>query len=82
MPVGIKSFISQRLIQARVARGLNAVKLANITNISTASISIYEKGSQKPQMEVLERIANALDMPIDFFFNEYLTLKPKQLFLK
>lgn len=82
MPVGVKSFNNERLIQARIARGLTNVNLSDIAEVSSASISQYEKGIQKPQQEVLDRLANALNLPIDYFFNEIKIEKPKRIFYR
>lgn len=82
MPVGIQSFINFRLVQARTARGLTAVNLSALADVSAASISLYEKGSQKPQQDVLDRLAKALNMPVGFFFNEINIKKPSKLFYR
>lgn len=82
MPVGVKIFNNERLIQARTARGLTAVNLSNIVDISTSSISLYEKGTQKPQQEILDRLSKALNVPVSFFFNEIEIEKPKRLFYR
>lgn len=82
MPVGVKLFKNDRLIQARAARGLTAVSLSALAEISTASISLYEKGVQKPQQEVLDKLAEALKVPVGYFFNEIGIDRPNKVFYR
>lgn len=82
MPVGIKSFVGERLIQARTARGLTAINLSSIADISASSISLYEKGAQKPKQEILDRIAGALNIPVGFFMKEIGIERPNRLFYR
>jgi len=82
MPVGVDIFNNERLLQARKARGLTAVRLSAIADVSSASISLYEKGTQKPQQDILDRLAKALNVPVSFFFNEINIDKPKQIFYR
>lgn len=82
MPVGIRSFNGERLIQARLARGLSSVSLSSIVDMSPASISLYEKGTKKPQQDVLEKIARVLNMPVGFFFNNIDIEKPSKIFYR
>jgi Zn-dependent peptidase ImmA (M78 family)/DNA-binding XRE family transcriptional regulator len=82
MPVGVKLFNGQRLVQARHARGLTSVNLSSIADVSPSSISLYEKGTEKPQQIVLDRLARALNVPIGFFFSELQIEKPKSPFYR
>lgn len=61
-------FVGARLVQARKARGLTAVNLADLLGISSASISHYEHGRQAPRPEVLNALAQQLNLPHAFFF--------------
>jgi Zn-dependent peptidase ImmA (M78 family)/transcriptional regulator with XRE-family HTH domain len=65
--IGTPGFVGERLIQAREARGLTAVSLAELIEVRSTSISNYECGRQSPQPEVLERLAITLNQPISFF---------------
>lgn len=82
MPVGVQNFNNERLVQARTARGLTAVNLSAIASISASSISLYEKGTQKPQQEIVDRLANALNVPVGYFYNEIKIEKPNKLFYR
>jgi len=82
MPVGIQLFNGKRLTQARTARGLTAVSLSDLADISAPSISLYEKGTQKPQQEIVGRIASALKVPESFFYREIEVNKPEMVFYR
>ena len=83
MPIfGVKDFNKDRLVQAKNARGLTSVGLSGIVNISQSSISLYEKGKQKPKQEVVEALARALNVPVGFFFKEISINKPNNLFYR
>ena len=82
MTVPVASFNNERLLQARNARGLTAVSLADIVEVSPSTISLYEKGSQKPRQEVLDRLARVLDLPPPFFLRPVPIVKPDRLFYR
>lgn len=56
-----------RLGQARLARGMKMVELADAVGVSAAAIGQYEAGHIKPSAEVLGRLAVALGFPVAFF---------------
>lgn len=64
---GTPGFIGERLMQAREARGLTAVSLAEMIGVRSANISNYERKKQTPSAEVMERIAGVLNQPQAFF---------------
>jgi Zn-dependent peptidase ImmA (M78 family)/DNA-binding XRE family transcriptional regulator len=66
-PVGISNFEGSRLREAREARGLTAVNLAEIIGKTPAAVSKYEQNVASPQQAILEDIARALRMPVAFF---------------
>ena len=67
MPVGVEGFQRERLIQARRARGLTAISLADMAGLGQATISQYEKGAQKPRQQNLDKLAELLNVPPGFF---------------
>ena len=69
MSIGTPGFIGNRLIEAREARGLTAVSLSQMVEISPATISHYEHGRQTPQPEILERLSRVLNCPLKLFLN-------------
>lgn len=67
MPSGTPGFVGQRLIEAREARGLTAVALADLVGISRAAVSQYENGQATPRPEVMLKITRVLNLPPRFF---------------
>ncbi len=67
MKVGTPGFCGERLIEAREARGLTSVGLADILGVSSGAISNYEKNRQSPRPEVMQLISEKLNLPIGFF---------------
>ena len=66
MPSSTPGFQGKRLVQAREARGLSAVNLADLLGVSTTSISQYERGVQSPRPEIMEAISAKLNFVARF----------------
>jgi Zn-dependent peptidase ImmA (M78 family)/transcriptional regulator with XRE-family HTH domain len=64
---GTPGFVGSRLREAREVRGLTAVTLAEIVEISPQAISQYEAGKSTPSPEVLHLLASAVNLPEHFF---------------
>lgn len=64
---------SRRLKSARVMKGLSMEGLCSLLNneLSKMSISKYENGCMAPNSNVLIKLANALEQPIDYFFRPF-----------
>ena len=60
-------FNPKRLEEAVKARGLNWVQVADEANIPSSTLSNYKKGKASPKLEPLEKLADALDFPKEFF---------------
>lgn len=67
MRVGTPGFNRNRLTEARESRGLTMVALADLVDLSAASISSYETGKVSPSPDALERLAGTLNFPGNFF---------------
>lgn len=68
MATGTPGFVGSRLREAREARGLTAVSLADLVGVSSASISKYEdETSSSPSPDVFAAMADALSLPKTFF---------------
>lgn len=65
-----KVFHGDRLKAARKLRAMTLTALATETGISKQSISLYENGDNTPEYERGCRLATALRVPYDFFFQE------------
>jgi Zn-dependent peptidase ImmA (M78 family)/transcriptional regulator with XRE-family HTH domain len=64
---GTPGFVGERLKEAREARGLTAIALADLLNITKQAISLYELGDVSPQPDMMQEIAYKLNLPIAFF---------------
>lgn len=60
-------FNPNRLSLARKRRRLTGKGLAELCGLTAVTISRLEKGLNEPEPETLERLALALDYPVDFF---------------
>ncbi len=60
-------FNPTRFALARKRRGIKKKVLAQFIGVSEKSVIGYEKGTQEPERETLNRIANALNFPTNFF---------------
>lgn len=63
-------FRGDQLRTARRLRGMTITALAELTDISKQSISLYENGENKPEYPRTVALANALCVPTTFFFSE------------
>ena len=63
-----KKFNGNRLKNARLFNGLTLTELADKTNISKQSISLYENNRNTPEYERVYILARVLGFPFDFFF--------------
>ena len=70
MKPGTPGFVGARLSEARQARGLTAVSLAEIVGVTPQSISQYERNKQSPSPETMDAIAERLNFPRERFLLE------------
>ena len=50
----------------RESHGLSAVELANSIEVDKSYISLIESGTRKPSVELLNKLAERLRVPLDF----------------
>ena len=67
MRVGTRGFSGQRLREAREARGLSAISLSELADVSAQAIYQYENGRRSPSPDALTKIASAANLPPAFF---------------
>lgn len=67
MKPGTPYFRGERLREAREARGLNGVALAELLGVTRQTISQYEHERISPGPAVMEAITRVLRMPAEFF---------------
>ncbi len=73
-------FVGSRLAEARRARAISAADLAGISDVSAQSISKYENGRQTPRHDVVERFADKLSFPTEYFFRPIAERDPRPVF--
>lgn len=78
MTAGMTGFRGGRLRQAREARGLTLVALADLVGVSPAAISQYEKEQHLPREEVCKLLADRLNLPITYFLKQQTVVAVEQ----
>lgn len=82
MRPGTPGFIGERLTEARQARGLTAIALADLVGVSRQAISQYENGSQSPSPDVMENISRILRIPQKYFCSMINRKKERTIFYR
>ena len=59
--------VGKMIAQVRKERGMSQTALAGILGVTTQTVTNYESGRRKPDLEMLEAISDALDRPVEFF---------------
>jgi len=60
--------IGKRIRALRLERGLSQTELGNLLGVTFQQIQKYEKGANRVAAGRLQRVAEALDVPITFFY--------------
>lgn len=79
---GTPGFQAARLVEARDARGLSQVGLAELIGRTSSSISRWESGAQLPEPEPLAALARALNLPVSFFLRPQPDHGPAPMFFR
>ncbi len=66
----IKQKVGNKIKEFRKLKGLSQEKLANLSEIDRTYLPTIEKGERNVSIEILERIAKALEVNIKDFFDE------------
>lgn len=61
-------FNPRKLKEARLARGLTILELAEILNVTKQAVSQFELGNAMPKAETMMAIINALELPRMYFY--------------
>lgn len=70
MRVGSPGFQSERLTEAREARAITKVALAQLVGRASSTLSNWESGRQTPDPEALDDLARALKVSKDYFLKK------------
>ncbi|MCI5702773.1 MAG: helix-turn-helix domain-containing protein [Erysipelotrichaceae bacterium] len=60
----------ERIKKARLAKGLSQLELANLMNVTDATICNYERGTRKASIDKLLVIAENLDVSLDYLVGQ------------
>lgn len=82
MKPGTPGFVGARLREAREARGLTAVSLADLVGVTRGAISQYEHGPLSPSPDVMRRISEQLNLPVQFFLRRPLAVSQRTIFYR
>jgi Zn-dependent peptidase ImmA (M78 family)/transcriptional regulator with XRE-family HTH domain len=82
MKPGTPYFRGARLREAREARGLNGVALAELLGVTRQTISQYEHDQVSPGPAVMETITRVLRLPAEFFSFDAHWVKPRPRFMR
>lgn len=66
----IKQKVGDKIKEFRKLKGLSQEKLANLSNIDRTYLPTIEKGERNVSVEILEKLAIALEVNIKDFFDE------------
>ncbi|NSY35842.1 ImmA/IrrE family metallo-endopeptidase [Pseudoalteromonas sp. JC28] len=70
MRAGIGGFQGARLTQAREVLGISKSDLATMVSVSPASVTNWESGKLKPEIEKVEALSRCLNQSIEWFIKE------------
>ncbi len=68
--MNIKQRVGNKVKEFRKLKGLSQEKLANLSEIDRTYLPTIEKGERNVSIEILERLAKALNINIKDFFDE------------
>lgn len=66
----IKQRLGVKIKELRKQKGLSQEKLANLAEIDRTYLPTIEKGERNVSIEVIEKLANALDVKVKDLFDE------------
>ncbi|WP_310636010.1 helix-turn-helix domain-containing protein [Delftia acidovorans] len=65
----MSNFLGLRIAEARQKAGLSQAELGDKSGIAQTQISRYESGRAAPRRESIEKLAKALDVPLDWLLS-------------
>ncbi len=80
MKAGTPGFNGLRLREAREARGLTAVALADLIGVTRGAVSQYETDRQSPAPQTMSQISRTLNLPVHFFLRPLVPKEPAMRF--
>ena len=77
----MSTFTGDRIKKYRIEKKLTQKKLGELCGIADSNIRKYEAGNQNPKIETLQKIADALEIPVSYLYMGKL-IDPKELDLE
>ena len=68
-----RRFNADRFELARLRRGITKRSLSQSLGVTSMAVGRYSKGEREPASDVVEKIADILSFPVEFFYGETLT---------
>ena len=65
---------NKKLRESRIARNMTQQKLADCLGLALRSYQCYEQGTREPSLDMLVKLADILEVPIDFLLCRDLSL--------
>lgn len=69
-PNPFDKFVGQRVRMARLMKGMSQEKLGDAIGLTFQQVQKYEKGTNRIGSSRMKQIAEAIDQPISYFFDE------------
>ncbi|MEO2153204.1 MAG: helix-turn-helix transcriptional regulator [Aquificota bacterium] len=69
--MGIYKQIGEKIRKLRITKGLSQKELASYVGVTYQQIQNYEKGKSKIPVDRLIKIAEALEVSLDYFLKEF-----------
>lgn len=63
-------YICENIKRVMETRGISISEMARRSGVSKATISKWFTQEKKPRVDIVEKIADALQLPVDYFFDE------------
>ena len=78
MSIPNNSLFKKRLQQTRKTRKLNQEELAVKAGLATTAVSHFESGTRKPSFDNLRKLADALEVSIDYLMGRTTNISGEQ----
>lgn len=61
---------NEKLKTARKQKGLSQAELGKLLGVQAQTVGRWETGKSKPNLETINKLCEALDVPLRYFINE------------
>ena len=61
---------NEKLKAARKQKGLSQAELGKLLGVQAQTVGRWENGKSKPNLETINKLCEALDVPLRYFINE------------